>query len=102
MKYIKITTSSGYEHTIRLDIIKYARQVHHNQVRLMMGSDHNQQDEVVIQVANTGSGEGELYDLKDAFVEEFIRIISGRSTITDLNLKQPDGTPYTIQSVAIG
>lgn len=102
MKYIKVTASNGYEHTIRLDAIRYIRQTHNNQVRLMLGVEHVNHDEMVIQVAETGSGDSELYSLKDSFAKEFVRIMSGKSTITDLNLKQADGTPYTIQSVAIG
>ncbi len=102
MKYIKTTASNGYEHTIRLDAIRQVRQTQSNQVRLMFGVEHVNHDEVIIQVTEAGSGDSELYSLKDSFVKEFVRIMSGKSTISDLNLKKADGTPYIIQSVAIG
>ncbi len=101
MKYIKTTASNGYEHTIRLDAIRYVRQTHNNQIRLMIGVEHHDYDEIVIQVTEAGSGDSEFYSLKDSFVKEFVRIMSGKSTISDLNLKQADGTPYTIVSVSI-
>jgi hypothetical protein len=101
MKYIKIKVSTGAEHTVRLDSIRYVRQTHNNQVRLMMSSDYHSNDELVIQVNESGSGDSELYSLKDSFVKEFVRIMSGKSTISDLNLKQADGTPYTISVVSI-
>lgn len=102
MKYAKLKIDNGYEHTFRIDNIKYVRQTHHNQVRLMIGSDFNQQDEVIIQVSETGSGDSALYALKDSFVKEFVRMMSGKSTLSELNLKQADGTPYTLHSIIVG
>ena len=101
MKYIKTTATNGYENTFRLDTIKYVRQTHNNEIRLMMGVEHHDYDEIVIRVTESGSGDSELYSLKDSFVKEFVRIMSGKSTISDLNLKQADGTPYNIVSVVV-